>query len=76
MRYGELRQQGYAVASAAVESAQHGVVHAGSNAPGSAGPSRGQQILAVAACGESPLLTTVATGRHLIGPPYRRRAAA
>ena len=81
MRYGELRQQGYAVASAAVESAHHSLVQRRLKRPGQRWTVRGaQQILAARRlwCNRhSPVdVTTVATVRHLIGPPYRRRAAA
>jgi hypothetical protein len=81
MRYGELRQQGYAVASAAVESAHHGVVQRRLKRPGQRWTEAGaRQILAARRlwCNRhSPAdVTTVATVRHLIGPPYRGRAAA
>jgi hypothetical protein len=81
MRYGELRQQGYAVASAAVESAHHGVVQRRLKRPGQRWTEAGaRQILAARRlwCNRhSPAdVTTVPTVRHLIGPPYRRRAAA
>jgi Uncharacterised protein family (UPF0236) len=81
MRYGELRQQGYAVASAAVESAHHGVVQRRLKRPGQRWTEAGaRQILAARRlwCNRhSPAdVTTVPTVRHLIGPPYRRGAAA
>jgi hypothetical protein len=81
MRYGELRQQGYAVASAAVESAHHSVVQRRLKRPGQRWSEWGaSQILAARRlwCNRhSPAdVTTVATVRRLIGPPYRRRAAA
>jgi hypothetical protein len=81
MRYGVLRQQGYAVASAAVESAHHGVVQRRLKRPGQRWSVEGaRQILAARRlwCNRhSPVdVTTVATVRHLIGPPYRRQAAA
>lgn len=79
--YGALRQQGYAVASAAVESAHHSVVQRRLKRPGQRWTVRGaQQILAARRlwCSRhSPAdVTTVATVRHLIGPPYRGRVAA
>jgi hypothetical protein len=79
--YGTLRQQGYAVASAAVESAHHSVVQRRLKRPGQRWSEAGaRQILAARRlwCNRhSPAdVTTVATVRHLIGPPYRRRAAA
>jgi hypothetical protein len=81
LRYGELRQQGYAVASAAVESAHHSVVQLRLKRPGQRWSESGaSQILAARRlwCNRhSPAdVTTVATVRHLIGPPYRGRAAA
>ena len=81
MHYGELRQQGYAIASAAVESAHHSVVQRRLKRPGQRWSESGaSQILAARRlwCNRhSPAdVTTVATVRHLIGPPYRGRAAA
>jgi hypothetical protein len=81
MRYGPLQQQGYAVASAAVESAHHGVVQRRLKRPGQRWSVAGaRQILAARRlwCNRhSPAdVTTVAAVRHLIGPPYRRGAAA
>lgn len=81
MRYGELRQQGDAVASAAVESAHHSVVQRRLKRPGQRWSETGaRQILAARRlwCNRhsSADVTTVATVRHLIGPPYRCQAAA
>jgi hypothetical protein len=81
MRYGDLRAQGYAVASAGVESAHHSVVQRRLKRPGQRWSELGaQQILAARRlwCNRhSPAdVTSVATVRHLIGPGYRDRAAA
>jgi hypothetical protein len=81
MRYGELRAQGYAVSSAGVESAHHGVVQRRLKRPGQRWSEPGaQQILAARRlwCNRhSPAdVTSVATVRHLIGPGYRGRTAA
>jgi hypothetical protein len=81
MRYGELRQQGYAVASAAVESAHHGVVQRRLKRPGQRWSVAGARHILAARrlwCNRhSPAdVTTVATVRHLMGPPYRRPAVA
>ena len=81
MRYGELRAQGYAVASAGVESVHHGVVQRRLKRPGQRWSEAGaQQILAARRlwCNRSSPadVTALATVRHLIGPSYRRRAAA
>jgi len=80
MAYGELRRQGYAVASAAVESAHHGVVQRRLKRPGQRWSEAGaQQILAARRLWSnrhSPAdVASVATVRHLVGPGYRRRAA-
>lgn len=80
LRYGELRAQGYAIASAAVESAHHGVVQRRLKRPGQRWSERGaQQILAARRlwCNRASLadVTTLATVSHLVGPGYRRRAA-
>lgn len=81
MRYGELRQQGYAVASAAVESAIHGVVQRRLKRPGQRWSETGaRQILAARRlwCNRhSPAdVTSIANVRHLIGPGYRGLVAA
>ncbi len=81
MRYGELRQQGYAVASAAVESAIHGVVQRRLKRPGQRWSEPGaQQILAARRlwCNRSSPadVTSVANVRYLVGPGYRGRVAA
>jgi len=81
MRYGELRAQGYAVASAGVESAHHGVVQRRLKRPGQRWSETGaRQILAARRlwCNrQSPAdVTSVASVRSLIGPGYRSRAAA
>jgi len=78
MRYGELRQQGYAVASAAVESAHHGVVQRRLKRPGQRWSERGaRQILAARRlwCNRhSPAdVVSLANVRHLVGRGYRRR---
>jgi hypothetical protein len=78
LRYGELRQQGYAVASAAVESAHHGVVQRRLKRPGQRWTDTGaRQILAARRlwCNRhSPVdVVSLATVRHLVGPGYRRR---
>jgi hypothetical protein len=81
MRYGALRAQGYAVASAAVESAHHSVVQRRLKRPGQRWTETGaRQILAARRlwCNRhSPAdVTTVASVRHLIGPSYRRQVVA
>ncbi|MBI4590886.1 MAG: hypothetical protein HY725_18840 [Candidatus Rokubacteria bacterium] len=81
MRYGALRAQGYAVASAGVESAHHGVVQRRLKRPGQRWSERGaRQILAARRlwCNRhSPAdVTSVANVRSLIGPAYRGRVAA
>lgn len=80
MRYGALRQHGYAVASAAVESAHHGVVQRRLKRPGQRWSERGaRQILAARRlwCNRhSPAdVISLANVRHLVGPGYRRRVA-
>jgi hypothetical protein len=80
LRYGELRQQGYAVASAAVESAHHGVVQRRLKRPGQRWTEIGaRQILAARrlwANRHSPAdVVSLANVRHLVGPGYRRRPA-
>ena len=80
MDYGTWRQQGYAIASAAVESAHHGVVQRRCKRPGQRWTVRwAQQILAARRlwCNrDSPAdVTSVAKVRHLVGPGYRRQAA-
>jgi hypothetical protein len=81
LRYGALRAEGYAVASAAVESAHHSVVQRRLKRPGQRWTAAGaRQILAARRlwCNRhSPAdVTRVATVRRLIGPAYRRRRAA
>ncbi len=81
LRYGELRQHGYAVASAAVESAHHSVVQRRLKRPGQRWSEPGaRQILAARRlwCNRHSTVdvTRVGTVRHLIGPAYRRRTAA
>jgi hypothetical protein len=81
MRYGELRQQGYAVASAAVESAHHSVVQRRCKRPGQRWSEAGvRQILAARRlwCNRhSPAdVTSVGTVRFLVGPAYRHRVTA
>jgi hypothetical protein len=81
MRYGELRQQGYAIASAAVESAHHGVVQRRCKRPGQRWSEPGVRAILAARrlwCNRaSPAdVTTVAHVRYLVGPGYRRRVAA
>lgn len=81
LRYGELREHGYAIASAAVESAHAGVVHRRLKRPGQRWSEPGaRQILAARRlwCNRHSRadLTTVATVRYRMAPPYRRRAAA
>ncbi len=81
LRYGALREQGYAVASAAVESAHHGVVQRRLKRPGQRWSEPGaRQILAARRlwCNRHSRadVTTVATVRYRMAPPYRRRAAA
>jgi hypothetical protein len=81
MRYGELRAQGYAVASAGVEGAHHGVVQRQLKRPGQRWSEAGaRQILAARRrwCNRSSPadVTPVATVRPLIRPGYRHRAAA
>ncbi len=78
MRYGELRQHGYAVASAAVESAMHSVLHRRLKRPGQRWSESGaRQILAARRlwCNrQSPAdIVSLANVRHLVGPNYRRR---
>jgi hypothetical protein len=80
LRYGALRAQGYAVASAAVESAIHSVVQRRLKRPGQRWTELGaRQILAARRlwCNrQSPAdVVSLATMRHLVGPSYRRRAA-
>jgi len=80
MGYGDLQQQGYAVASAAVESAHHGVVQRRLKRPGQRWSERGaRQILAARRlwCNRhSPAdVISLANARHLVGPAYRRRVA-
>jgi hypothetical protein len=80
MDYGVWRQQGYAIASAAVESAHHGVVQRRCKRPGQRWTVRGaQEILAARRlwCNRhSPAdVTSMATVRHLVGPGYRHRPA-
>lgn len=80
MDYGQLRQQGYAVASAAVESAHHGVVQRRLKRPGQRWSECGaQQILTTRRlwCNRlSPAdVISLANARYLVGPGYRRRAA-
>lgn len=79
MAYGAWRQQGYAIASAAVESAHHGVVQRRLKRPGQRWTVGGaQRILAARRLWSnrhSPAdVTSVAEVRHLVGPGYRRRA--
>jgi len=81
MCYGALQQQGYAVASAAVESAHHGVVQRRLKRPGQRWSEPGaRQILAARRlwCNRhSPAdVTSMANVRYLIGPGYRCSAAA
>ncbi len=81
LRYGELREHGYAVASAAVESAHHGVVQRRLKRPGQRWSEPGaQQVLAARRlwCNRHSRadVTTLATVRYRMAPPYRRRAAA
>jgi len=80
MDSGAWRQQGYAIASAAVESAHHGVVQRRLKRPGQRWTVRGAQLILAARrlwCNrDSPAdVTSVAEVRHLVGPGYRRRAA-
>jgi hypothetical protein len=80
LRYGALRAQGYAVASAAVESAIHSVVQRRLKRPGQRWTELGaRQVLAARRlwCNrQSPAdVVSLATMRHLVGPSYRRRAA-
>ncbi len=80
MHYGTLRKQGYAVASAAVESAMHGVLHRRLKRPGQRWSERGARHILAARrlwCNRSSPadVTSLADVRHLVGPGYRRRAA-
>lgn len=80
MRYGKLRQQGYAVASA-VESAHHSVVRRRCKRPAQRWSEAGaRQILAARRlrCNRhSPAdVASVGTVRYLVGPAYRHRVAA
>ena len=78
--YGRLRAQGYAVASAAVESAHHSLVQRRLKRPGQRWSEAGaRQILAARRlwCNRHSTadVTSLGTVRYRVGPGYHRRAA-
>jgi hypothetical protein len=78
--YGALRAQGYAVASAAVESAHHSVVQRRCKRPGQRWSEAGVRAILAARrlwCNrDSPWdVTSLGTVRYRVGPGYHRRAA-
>jgi hypothetical protein len=78
--YGSLRAEGYAVASAAVESAHHSLVQRRCKRPGQRWSEPGVRAILAARrlwCNRhsSADVTTLGTVRYLVGPAYHRRAA-
>jgi hypothetical protein len=78
--YGVLRAEGYAVASAAVESAHHSLVQRRCKRPGQRWSEPGVRAILAARrlwCNRdsSADVTSLETVRYLVGPRYHRRAA-
>lgn len=78
--YGVLRAQGYAVASAAVESAHHSLVQRRCKRPGQRWSEPGVRAILAARrlwCNRTSLadVTSLGTIRYLVGPRYHHRAA-